>query len=62
MGTNLVIDQGTFRQLAVLLAMQGLLTNARGYSNTKPDQIAATAVAYADALLRIMTTDSPTNT
>ena len=53
METNLVLDPGTFRQLAVLMAMQGMLANPgspRAYKD-----VAFHAVRFADALLEEMT-------
>ena len=57
MELNLSLDRATFRQLAVLMAMQGLLASGTYYYTAlDPKQTAEYAVGFADALLEAMTT------
>jgi hypothetical protein len=57
MELNLSLDRATFRQLAVLMAMQGLLASGNLLLLNRPKQTAEYAVGFADALLEAMTVE-----
>lgn len=57
METSLVIDSGTFRQLAMIAAMQGLLAGKMAH-DWEPNDVAARAVQMADALLEANTIEA----
>lgn len=57
METSLVIDPGTFRQLAMIAAMQGLLANTR-FAEFDMMSIVKLAVQHADALLEANTIEA----
>jgi hypothetical protein len=55
MELDLSLNRATFRQLAVLMAMQGMLAHGAHLTDATLDEVAGDAVRYADALLEAMT-------